>query len=49
MGVSGAVGWRTTPGGRVDSEKVIYGIAAHGVYHTGQIRLLKAMGASEQE
>jgi len=38
-----------TPGGSVDSEKVIYGIAAHDVYHTGQIWLLKAMGASKQE
>ena len=38
-----------TPGGSVDSEKVIYGIAAHGVYHAGQIRLLKAMGAGGGE
>lgn len=38
---------KMTPGGRVPTEKVIYGIAAHDVYHTGQIRLLKALQASE--
>ena len=36
---------KVTPGGSVDTEKIIYGIAAHDVYHTGQIRLLKAMQA----
>ena len=36
---------KTTAGGRVKTEKIIYGIAAHDVYHTGQIRLLKALQA----
>jgi hypothetical protein len=36
---------KTTSGGRVKTEKIIYGIAAHDVYHTGQIRLLKALQA----
>ncbi len=31
------------PGGRIPNAKVIYGIAAHDVYHAGQIRLLKAL------
>jgi uncharacterized damage-inducible protein DinB len=30
---------------KLDNAKVIYGVAAHDVYHTGQIRLLKAMHA----
>jgi uncharacterized damage-inducible protein DinB len=32
-------------GSKLDHAKVIYGVAAHDVYHTGQIRLLKAMSA----
>lgn len=36
---------QTAPGGRGPTEKIIYGIAAHDVYHTGQIRLLKALQA----
>lgn len=30
-------------GAKVTNQKLIYGIAAHDVYHAGQIRLLKAM------
>jgi uncharacterized damage-inducible protein DinB len=30
---------------KIDNAKIIYGIAAHDVYHTGQIRLLKSLHA----
>lgn len=34
---------KTAGRSKLDNAKVIYGVAAHDVYHTGQIRLLKAM------
>ncbi len=42
-GIRGDELQQVTAGGRVTTEKIIYGVAAHDVYHTGQIRLLKAM------
>jgi len=35
-------------GSKVDNMKLIYGIAAHDVYHTGQIRLLKSLHGSRK-
>ncbi|MBN2563793.1 MAG: DinB family protein [Phycisphaerae bacterium] len=37
---------RPPRGSKVENAKLIYGIAAHDVYHTGQIRLLKSMYGS---
>ena len=32
-----------TPGSKVRNSTLIYGIAAHDLYHTGQVRLLKSL------
>lgn len=34
---------QTPAGSKVSNQKLIYGIAAHDIYHAGQIRLIKAM------
>jgi hypothetical protein len=35
---------RRTPGGRETVERLVRGIAAHDLYHAGQIQLIKRMG-----
>jgi hypothetical protein len=37
---------RRAPGGATDNLTLITGIAAHDVYHAGQIQLLKRLGAA---
>lgn len=39
---------RIPPGSRVSNTAIISGIAAHDVYHAGQIQLLKRLAASKQ-
>jgi hypothetical protein len=34
---------QTTPGGTVRVERLIYGVAAHDVYHAGQIQVVKRL------
>jgi hypothetical protein len=34
---------KTIPGGKYSYAKIVYGVAAHDVYHTGQINLIKRL------
>jgi len=40
---------KTMPGGKYSYAKIVYGVAAHDIYHTGQINLIKRLMRSQNE